>query len=143
MILGVDPGLRRIGIAIADEETWFARPLEVIDVRSGDPLARIAHLVAEKGATLIVVGVAVGLSGRRGPAARSHEEFARELRTALNVKVVEYDERLTTIVAERRLQDAGVAARSRKGLRDAVAAQVMLQGYLDSERRGGARDAAT
>jgi len=143
MILGIDPGLRRIGIAVADEETWFARPLEVIDVLAVEPLARIARLAAERGVTLVVVGVAVGLSGRRGAAAHSHEEFASELRSALEVEVVEYDERLTTVVAERRLRDAGASSRSRKGLRDAVAAQVMLQGYLDSARRGGTWDSAT
>ena len=134
MILGIDPGQRRIGIAEADEETRFARPVEVIDVELADPINRIAQLVREKAATLVVVGRPTGLSGTDGPAVDVQQSFVAELRNALEVEVREYDERLTTVIADQGLRAAGGKRGSRTALRDAVAAQVMLQGYLDSQR---------
>lgn len=135
MILGVDPGERRVGVALADEETRFARPLEVIDVAATDPVARIAELTAEHSVSLVVVGKPVSLSGREGRAVADAAPFVARLRDALTVEVVEHDERLTTVIAERGLRAGGADRAARKRLRDAVAAQVMLQGYLD---RGGA-----
>lgn len=138
MILGIDPGSRRIGVAAADRETRFARPLEVIDTASTDPVARISLLVRDLEADLVVVGRPVSLSGRPGPSVEARSEFVRSLRDALEVlevKVVEHDERLTTVVAEQGLRAAGGRAKARKKVLDAVAAQVMLQGFLD----GGGR----
>lgn len=138
MILGIDPGSRRIGVAAADRETRFARPLEVIDTASTDPVARISLLVRDLEADLVVVGRPVSLSGRAGPSVEARSEFVRSLRDALEVlevKVVEHDERLTTVVAEQGLRAAGGRAKARKKVLDAVAAQVMLQGFLD----GGGR----
>jgi putative holliday junction resolvase len=132
MILGVDPGERRVGLAVADLETRFARPLEVVDARAQDPVARIARIAADLGAVGIVVGLPISLSGRRGPAARRQAEFVARLRSATETEVTEFDERLTTLVAERQLRAAGASASVRRRLGDAVAAQVMLQGYLDS-----------
>lgn len=134
MILGVDPGERRVGVALADEETRFARPLEVVDVALADPVARIADLVREHVVSLVVVGRPVGLSGRDGPAVEAAAPFVAALRDALPVDVVEHDERLTTVIAERSLRAGGAKRDARKKLRDAVAAQVMLQGYLDTRR---------
>lgn len=134
MILGVDPGERRVGVAVADLETRFARPLEVIDRRDSDPVSRIAALVGEVGADYVVVGRPTGLSGVAGHAVTAQQELVGALRRALDVSVREYDERFTTVVAERGLRAAGVKRAGRKVLRDAVAAQVMLQGYLDATR---------
>ena len=139
MILGVDPGERRVGVAVADEKTRFARPLEVIDAAVTDPVARIAELVAELPATRVVVGRPVGLSGREGPAVAAQQELVAALRQRLAVAVDEHDERLTTVVAEAGLRAAGGRRAQRAALKDAVAAQVMLQGYLDSGRGGAAR----
>lgn len=132
MILGVDPGERRVGIAVADEETRFARPLEVVDTAAADPVQRIAALVDEHGVSLVVVGKPVSLSGGDGPAVANAAPFVAALRDALAVDVVEHDERLTTVIAERGLRAGGADRAARKRLRDAVAAQVMLQGYLDT-----------
>ena len=132
MILGVDLGARRVGVAVADRETRFARPVEVIDVSVTDPVGRIAALARELDAGLIVVGTPLTLSGERGPAAATQAEFVARLRTATGAVVEEYDERLTTVVAERSLRAAGTSAATRRRVRDAVAAQVMLQGYLDA-----------
>ncbi len=134
MILGVDPGERRVGVAVADEETRFARPLEVIDAAATDPVRRIAELAREHAATLVVVGRPLGLSGTEGPAVSGAAPFVAALREELTVDVVEHDERLTTVIAERGLRAGGAGRGARKRLRDAVAAQVLLQGYLDARR---------
>lgn len=131
MILGVDPGERRVGVAVADLETRFARPLEVIDVAVTDPVARIAGLIAEHDVSLVVVGKPVDLSGADGRAVQDSASFVDALRAALPVEVVQHDERLTTVIAERSLRSGGAGPEARKRIRDAVAAQVMLQGYLD------------
>jgi putative Holliday junction resolvase len=136
MILGVDPGERRVGVAIADEETRFARPLEVVDASVADPVARIAQLARENEATLVVVGRPLALSGEAGRAVEDAAPFVAALRDAVEVDVVEHDERLTTVIAERSLRAGGADRAARKRLRDAVAAQVMLQGYLDVHGTG-------
>lgn len=134
MMLGIDVGSRRVGVAAADEVTRFARPLEVIEVAKVDPIERIAQLVAEMEASCIVVGKPIGLSGAAGPAVESQSEFVRRLRSVLAIRVEEFDERLTTVVANQAMRAAGVGRAAQKRLRDAIAAQVMLQGYLDSTR---------
>lgn len=132
MILGIDPGERRVGVAVADPETRFARPLEVIDAAQDDPVERIAGLVAELDVDVVVVGRPVGLSGKPGPAVASQQSFVERLRRRIDAPVEEYDERLTTVIAEQGLRAAGAARGARKKTRDAIAAQVMLQGYLDA-----------
>jgi putative Holliday junction resolvase len=134
VILGIDPGSRRVGIAMADPETRFARPLEVIDTLNEQAIERVVHLIKEHGVTKVVVGRPVSLSGSAGPAVEEYAGFVEELRRELGpetVPVVEYDERLTSVVANRSLEDAGMPGRARRKIVDAVAAQVMLQGYLD------------
>jgi putative Holliday junction resolvase len=132
VILGVDPGARRTGLAIADLETRFARPLEVIDSTETDPIARIKEVIASHAVSKVVIGRPVGLSGTEGPAMETQKTFLVRLRSEIDVEVDVYDERLTTVIAERSMRAAGASASRRKTLRDAVAAQVMLQGYLDA-----------
>ncbi len=134
MIIGIDPGERRVGVAVADLETRFARPHEVIDRQQVDAVGRISAIVQELGAGLVVVGRPTGLSGRSGPAVESQEEFVAELAEAVSVEVREFDERFTSVVADRGLRSAGVKAKDVKSRRDAVAAQIMLQGYLDATK---------
>jgi putative Holliday junction resolvase len=134
VILGVDPGERRVGVAIADLETSFARPLEVIDAATTDPVKRLADLVAEQDATLVVVGKPLSLRGREERAVEDTAPFVEALREAVGVEVVEHDERLTSVIAERSLRAGGARREARKAMRDAVAASVMLQGYLDGRR---------
>jgi putative Holliday junction resolvase len=134
VIVGIDPGERRVGVAVADPETRFARPLEVIDCQATDAVARISTIVQELDAVLIVVGRPTGLSGRSGPAVEAQQQFVAELSAALSVEVREFDERFTSVVADRGLRAAGVKAKHFKVRRDAVAAQVLLQDYLDATR---------
>ncbi len=130
-VLGVDPGGRRYGVAIADLTTRFARPLEVIDARQIEPVERLAALAGEHRAHEIVVGKPVGLSGREGPAVDSYADFVARLK-ATGLEVHEYDERFTTTIAEQGLKAGGAKRKARDEIKDAVAAQVMLQGWLDS-----------
>jgi putative Holliday junction resolvase len=131
-VLGVDPGERRVGLAVADLETRFARPLEVVDVTTDDPVRRIVEIVEEMDVERVVVGRPVGLSGVAGPAVEAQRGFVERLGARLEVPLEEFDERLTTVMAEQGLRASGARPRARKEARDAVAAQVMLQGYLDS-----------
>jgi putative Holliday junction resolvase len=133
MILGVDPGERRVGIAAAGLHTRLAQPLEVIDTRNTEPVERIARLAEEMDVERIVVGRPTSLSGTQGPAMEVQQRFVAELRRATDVDVEEWDERLTTVIAEQGMRAGGASPAVRRQMRDAVAAQVMLQGYLDAE----------
>lgn len=133
-MLGIDFGSKRVGVAVADDETRFARPLEVIDVTHQDPVERILELVSELDADLIVVGKPLGLSGKEGPAVAAQAVFLKELRDAASIDVCEHDERLTTVLADQHMRAAGLKRDAKKQLRDAIAAQIMLQSYLDRMR---------
>jgi putative Holliday junction resolvase len=132
--MGLDVGERRIGVAIADELGLIASPLAIVERRSGD-LEEIRTLAASRGVTLLVLGMPTGMSGREGPQAATVRAFADELRAAVGAEIgLEFwDERLTTAVAER-AQRAGGRRGKRKERVDAVAAAVILQGYLDAQR---------
>jgi putative holliday junction resolvase len=134
VIVGVDPGTKRVGIAIADLETRFARPVETAETETA--VARIAEIVNDSKADTVVVGRPVSLSGEPGRAVQAYEGFVEELRSTLpsEVTIVEYDERLTSVIAENALRSAGVSTKDARGKVDQIAAQVMLQGYLDSRR---------
>ena len=133
--MGLDVGERRIGVAIADELGLIASPLTVVTRRPGD-LLEIRDLAREKGVDRVVVGLPMGLSGREGPQAAAVREFAEELRAVLaeSPRLVFWDERLTTAVAERALRERGGRRNRQKGEVDAMAAAVILQGYLDAAR---------
>jgi putative holliday junction resolvase len=135
MILGIDPGERRVGVAAAQPETRLAHPVEVIDRSRTHPIPRIVQLATELDADLIVVGRPTSMSGEAGAAVTAQQLFVTELRRATTVEVTEWDERLTTVAAERNLRSAGASAAVRKQMRDAIAAQIMLQGYVDAKWR--------
>ena len=109
-------------------------------VRSGDArrdLESIADLVQEWEAEIVVVGLPLSLDGSAGPAARSALAQTDKLRQVLGVPVVSHDERLTTVIAHRRLAEQDVDGRARRGMVDQVAAAVMLQSWLDAGMPGG------
>jgi putative Holliday junction resolvase len=134
--LGLDLGERRIGVALSDSAGRLATPYEVVqrsDDRTRDH-ARIAELVTETSAEVVVVGLPLSLDGARGPAARGVDLEAAELRERLGVPVELWDERLSTVEAAKRLSDAGLRARERRRTIDQVAATVILQAWLDATR---------
>ncbi|HZA78582.1 MAG TPA: Holliday junction resolvase RuvX [Acidimicrobiales bacterium] len=140
--LGLDLGTRRIGIALSDSAGTLATPYEVV-IRSGDrarDLERIAALADEAGAELVVVGLPRSLDGSIGPAARAVLDEVDELRARLAeraVGVVTWDERLSTVEAERRLRSAGVKGARGRRVVDQVAATVILQSWLDAGQPRG------
>ncbi|MDR7435044.1 MAG: Holliday junction resolvase RuvX [Armatimonadota bacterium] len=135
-ILGLDVGTRRIGVALSDPLGISAQPLKVIEREGWDAdLAEIRALVREWEVSCVVVGMPRSLNGSLGPQARMVEEFVAKLRDAIGVPVDTWDERLTTVAAERAMLEANVRRDRRRQRVDAVAAALLLQAYLDSARR--------
>lgn len=135
--LALDVGERRIGVAVSDPAGIIAQPLLVIE-RTGGPadLSRIAAIVREQGVGRLVVGYPLTMAGERGTQAQRMDRFIARLRGVLSVGVVAADERLTTAAAERSLLEGDVRRGRRRQVRDAVAAALLLQGYLDRRRAG-------
>jgi putative Holliday junction resolvase len=135
--LGVDLGSKRIGLALSDVSRTIASPLGVIERgrSADDDRAAILAAAREHEATVVVVGMPLSLSGGRGPAARQAEAEIAALAGAAGdeLAVVSFDERLTTVSAQRSLREAGVAGRAQRTVVDKVAAAIMLQAYLDRE----------
>jgi putative Holliday junction resolvase len=130
-ILGVDFGRARIGVAISDELRLLAHPVETIPA-TRKATERLSALVREKNVERIVVGVPRLMSGGFGSAADEVMKFVEQLRRVVSCEVVTWDERLTTVAAHRALRDSGKKTRATRGYVDQVAAQMILQGYLDS-----------
>ena len=138
-ILALDLGRARIGVAISDELQLLAHPLETIPA-DDQAIPRLAHMIREKKVDHVVVGIPRQMNGQIGAAATEALRFVEKLRTILPCPVVTWDERLTTVAAHRALRDAGKKTRDTRGYVDQVAAQMILQGYLD--RRQNATHAA-
>ena len=135
-VLALDVGERRVGIAISDPTGTLARPLQALARGSREEdFAAIAALVAEHDVGLVVVGQPLSLDGTEGPQARRVARYAEALAAHLTVRVISWDERFTTVEAEKVLRQGRKEKDRRraraKGELDAVAAAVILQGYLD------------
>lgn len=133
--LGVDLGSVRIGVAVSDPLGVIARPLTV--VRRGSDLAEdhqaLAEILEEEQAEIVVVGLPLALDGSVGPAATAALREVELLRATIWVPVETYDERLTTVSADRILREQGVAGKDRRESVDKVAAAVILQSWLDAQ----------
>lgn len=129
-ILALDFGRARIGAAISDELQLLAHPLETIPANKQAP-SRVAEIVREKKVDHVVVGIPRQMNGEFGAAAAEVLQFVEKLRAILPCPVVTWDERLTTVAAHRALRDAGKKTRDTRGYIDQVAAQMILQSYLD------------
>jgi putative Holliday junction resolvase len=128
-ILGVDFGKARIGLAISDELGMLAHPL--VTLGPGNVANRIAEIARERNVERVVLGLPRQMGGEMGTAAEEVKAFAEKLRLLLNCELVLWDERLTTTAAHRALRDAGKKTKQTRGVIDQVAAQMILQGYLD------------
>ena len=131
--LGIDLGDARVGVATTDDLGMLAHPLETIQVRSTDVQKRILELAEKRKTEIIVVGMPRNMDGSFGPAAEKTKEFIAALRGRTTCQVVHWDERLTTVSAQRSLHEAGKNARAQKAIIDQVAAQILLQSWLDSQ----------
>ena len=132
-ILGLDFGTKRVGAALSDPARSMAFPLEVYERRGPGPdAAHYRQLVQEQDVERIVIGLPVHTSGRESDVARLARSFGDWVAGATARRVVFFDERYTTVEAEQRLIDAGLKRAKRKALRDRLAAQIMLQSYLDA-----------
>ena len=129
-ILGIDFGQVRIGLAISDELRLLAHPLETVPADK-NATRRIAEIVRDRKIETVVVGIPRHLSGEIGDAAKRALDFVAELRRAISCPVQTWDERLTTVAANRALAAAGKKTRQTRKFVDQVAAQMILQGYLD------------
>ena len=111
----------------------LAHPLETIPTKSSDVLKRVLALTTERSAQTIVVGMPRNMNGTFGPAAEKAKAFIEELRGETTIPVVSWDERMTTVSAQRALQEAGRNTRKQRPVIDQVAAQIILQSWLDSQ----------
>lgn len=135
-ILGLDVGDKRIGVAMSDPEGILASSLMVLKrVGKKRDAWAIVKLVEEHGIERIVVGLPLRADGSEGEQAKKVREFAEAVSARTRVPVEYWDERFTTVEAERLMREAGRGPAARRAWVDAVSAAVILQGYLDSEKR--------
>lgn len=132
--LGVDPGEKRIGLAISDPDGTIAVPLRVIETSGSQGIANVAAIAQSEAVDAIVVGLPLSLDGSQGPQAKRALRFGRRLATSSGLAVVFWDESFSSVEADRRMIDAGLSRRHRDRRRDAAAAAIMLQDYLDGRR---------
>ena len=131
-VLAIDPGARRVGLAVSDPLGITAQGLTTFDRRrDGDLVTRLREIVDEYGVVRVVVGHPLSLAGRETDSTRAAMELAAELRDALGLPVDMWDERLSSAEAQRTL----AGSRADKGAIDRLAAVLILQGYLDAHRR--------
>ncbi len=140
--LGLDLGERRVGLALSDPGRLIAQPYKTLH-HSGDfkALSReVARLVAEEGVTQLVVGWPLRLNGQEGIQTRRVARFIEGLRSHVSAPIACWDERLTTVAAERALIEGDVRRADRKAVVDQVAASLILQGWLDAQRASQERE---
>ena len=131
-ILALDHGTKRVGIAVSDETKTIAQPLEYIPAEPfGDFLARLKTLLVEKQIDLVLIGLPRNMDGSYGPAAQKVEAFVAVLRGAITVPIKTWDERLTSLQANRILIQGNVRRNKRREKVDKMAAAILLQSYLD------------
>ena len=134
-VLALDLGKRRIGLALSDELGITAQGLETLQ-RSNirEDLARLAQLAAEKNVALILMGNPLHMSGHEGRQAEYARDFGERLREATGLPIEYRDERLTTVEAQRVLRQSGISIQKRAKAVDRLAAVILLESYLDSQR---------
>ena len=136
-LLGIDMGEKRIGIAVSDPGGVIARSAGHIERGAqAETLERFRALAAEHEAGEIVVGLPLNMNGSEGPSARAAREFAESLRRVLGIPVALWDKRLTTAEADSLMKSAGLSRRARAARIDGIAAQRILQSYLDCRGAG-------
>ena len=138
-ILGIDYGEKRLGVASSDPLCVISMPLCTIEVQSvKQAIGELCEICRENDIRKIVIGLPLNMDGTRGPMAAKVKAFAGKLGKAANKPIETWDERLSTSQAERALVGADMSRRKRKLVRDKIAAQIILQSYLDArDHRAG------
>ena len=140
-IIGLDYGTKTVGVAVSDALMITAQPLETIERKSANKLrqtlARIESIIEEYQAERIVLGYPKNMNNTIGERAEETEQFKEDLERRTGLEVILWDERLSTVEAERILMDTGVRRENRKQYVDKMAAAVILQNYLDSQAHEG------
>lgn len=140
-IIGLDYGTKTVGVAVSDALMITAQPLETIERKSANKLrqtlARIESIIEEYQAERIVLGYPKNMNNTIGERAEATEQFKEDLERRTGLEVILWDERLSTVEAERILMDTGVRRENRKQYVDKMAAVVILQNYLDSQAHEG------
>ncbi|MDF2835726.1 MAG: Holliday junction helicase [Paenibacillus sp.] len=135
-VMGLDYGDRNIGVAVSDAFRWTAQGLTVVERRrDGGEVDVLAGLVSEHEVSEIVVGLPKNMNGSIGPRGDISIAFAERIGQKLGIPVHLWDERLTTVAAERTLLEADVSRRKRKQVIDKMAATLILQNFLDSKTK--------
>lgn len=136
--MGLDVGSKTVGVAISDAFGWTAQGIETIQINEGAGqfgIARIRELVTEYEVSGFVVGYPKNMNNTIGPRGVASEEYAELLKETFGLPATLWDERLTTMAAERMLIDADVSRKKRKTVIDKMAAVMILQGYLDLKNK--------
>jgi putative Holliday junction resolvase len=129
-------GTKRFGVAVSDPLKMFASPHSLIKVdHDREALDGVVRVCAEQDAETLVVGLPLNMNGSRGPAAERVEGFVEKLRQRLDIPIILWDERLTTKTAEAALIEADTRRERRKELVDKIAAQILLQHYMDAHQQ--------
>lgn len=131
-LLGVDTGERRTGLAISDPNERIAVPLTVLTAPRTAMIAGIVEIARREAIERIVVGLPLSLNGEQGPQARYALRIGHAIEQASGIPVVYWDERFSSAEADRLMLEAGLTRRRRDAVRDAAAASIILQDYLDS-----------
>ncbi|MCC3356617.1 Holliday junction resolvase RuvX [Bacillus sp. REN16] len=135
-ILGLDVGSKTVGVAVSDEMGWTAQGIETIKIneeRGQFGLERLGEIIKEYGVESVVIGLPKNMNGTIGPRGEASQHFADMVTEKFGLPIVLWDERLSTVAAERVLISADVSRKKRKQVIDKMAAVMILQGYLDSK----------
>lgn len=136
-IMGLDVGSKTVGIALSDELGWTAQGLKTLKIdeeKNEFGFDEIGQLIKEYEVNTVVIGLPKNMNGTIGPRGEASQVFAQEIERRFAVPAVLWDERLTTMAAERVLLEADVSRKKRKKVIDKMAAMMILQGYLDSQK---------
>jgi len=137
-ILGIDHGDARIGLALSDELGMLAHPLETIHLNEqSGVVGYIAGIIAREKVETVVIGMPRNMNGTYGPAAEKVKQFAERLKAKAECAIVFWDERLTSVAAQKSLHESGRNVKQGRAVIDQVAAQMILQGYLDAQSMQG------
>ncbi len=132
-VMGLDLGTKTIGVAVSDAMKSIAQPYTVLRRQNLElDILALEKIIAEKEIASIVIGLPLNMDGSEGSSATMSREFATELEEKTGKKIIFFDERLTTVSAERAMLEGDLSRQKRKGKIDKIAASFILQGYLDS-----------